>query len=81
MSFHGRFAAYDEVICRPTPLAGPELPVLVAGPSVAAARRAGRFGDGYLCAWPDADVSGAHRIAAMRKPRRSGSAGTPTVSR
>ena len=46
-SFKGRFISFDQVFCRPRP---PErhLPSGVGGDTVAAARRAGRLGDGYV---------------------------------
>jgi len=46
-SYHGRFVSFDNVFCRPLP---PErrIPIIVGGDTVAAARRAGRLGDGYF---------------------------------
>jgi probable F420-dependent oxidoreductase len=46
-SFEGRFVSFDDVYCRPLP---PErrIPIVVGGDTVAAARRAGRLGDGYF---------------------------------
>jgi len=46
-SFHGRFVNFDNVFCRPLP---PErrIPIIVGGDTAAAARRAGRLGDGYF---------------------------------
>jgi len=54
-SFHGRFVSFDKVFCRPLP---PErrVPIIVGGDTSAAARRAGRLGDGYF---PARDVSDA----------------------
>ena len=46
-SFHGRFVAFDEVFCRPRPVAA-RIPIIVGGDTRAAARRAGRLGDGYF---------------------------------
>ena len=45
-SFHGRFVSFDEVFCRPLPAAS--IPIIVGGDTKAAARRAGRLGDGYF---------------------------------
>jgi probable F420-dependent oxidoreductase len=45
-SFHGRFVNFDEVFCRPLPPA--PIPIIVGGDTKAAARRAGRLGDGYF---------------------------------
>ena len=46
-SYQGRFVSFDQVFCRPLP---PErrIPIIVGGDTVAAARRAGRLGDGYF---------------------------------
>jgi probable F420-dependent oxidoreductase len=46
-SFKGRFVSFDEVYCRPRP-AGGRIPVVIGGDTPAAARRAGRLGDGYF---------------------------------
>src|ERR1700761_9405073 len=46
-SHHGEFFVVDYVVCRPEPAAGERLPLHVGGHSRAAARRAGRFGDGF----------------------------------
>ena len=45
-SFHGRFVSFDEVFCRPLPAAS--IPIVVGGDTKAAARRAGRLGNGYF---------------------------------
>jgi probable F420-dependent oxidoreductase len=46
-SFAGRFVSFREVYCRPLPADG-RIPVIVGGDTRAAARRAGRLGDGYF---------------------------------
>ena len=46
-SFHGRFVNFDDVFCRPLPPAR-RIPIVVGGDTPAAARRAGRLGDGYF---------------------------------
>ena len=46
-SFRGRFVSFDQVFCRPLP-PNRNIPVIVGGDTVAAARRAGRLGDGYF---------------------------------
>jgi probable F420-dependent oxidoreductase len=50
-SFQGRFVAFQDVFCRPLP---PQrrIPIIVGGDTRAAARRAGRLGDGYFPARP-----------------------------
>ena len=47
-TFHGEFFELDNVYSYPKPLAAPSLPIHVGGSSQAAARRAGRRGDGWL---------------------------------
>jgi probable F420-dependent oxidoreductase len=46
-TYKGRFISFEQVFCRPLP---PErrIPIVVGGDTVAAARRAGRLGDGYF---------------------------------
>jgi len=43
---HGEFFSFDDAMCYPKPVSGQRLPVHIGGHSRAAARRAGRFGDG-----------------------------------
>ena len=47
VSHHGEFFQFDDVVCSPKPVAGQHLPVHIGGHSKAAARRAGRLGDGF----------------------------------
>ena len=46
-SYHGEFVNFDDLYCLPKP-AGGTIPVIVGGDTKAAARRAGRLGDGYF---------------------------------
>jgi probable F420-dependent oxidoreductase len=46
-SHHGEFFNFDDVMCYPKPVAGERLPIHIGGHSHAAARRAGRLGDGF----------------------------------
>lgn len=46
-SYHGRFVSFDDVFCRPLP-PDRRIPIVVGGDTPAAARRAGRLGDGYF---------------------------------
>jgi probable F420-dependent oxidoreductase len=46
-SYHGEFFSFDNAMCYPKPIAGERLPVHIGGHTRAAARRAGRFGDGF----------------------------------
>ncbi|GAB3266515.1 LLM class F420-dependent oxidoreductase [Nocardioides dilutus] len=43
---HGEFFSFDRAVCRPRPAQPGGVPIHVGGHSVAAARRAGRLGDG-----------------------------------
>ncbi|WP_139333120.1 LLM class flavin-dependent oxidoreductase, partial [Mycobacterium sp. SP-6446] len=47
VSHRGEFFDFDDVMCYPKPVAGERLPIHIGGHSRAAARRAGRFGDGF----------------------------------
>jgi probable F420-dependent oxidoreductase len=46
-SYTGRFVSFRDVFCRPLPAEG-RIPIIVGGDTRAAARRAGRLGDGYF---------------------------------
>src|ERR1700716_4508371 len=46
-SFAGEFVKFDKVSCNPKPVAK-SVPIVVGGHSEAAARRAGRLGDGFF---------------------------------
>ena len=46
-SFSGRFVSFRDVYCRPLP-PNRRIPIIVGGDTNAAARRAGRIGDGYF---------------------------------
>tara|TARA_B100001057_G_scaffold132380_1_gene131680 strand:- start:970 stop:1833 length:864 start_codon:yes stop_codon:yes gene_type:complete len=45
--YHGDFVDFDPIFCRPQPLNG-TVPIIIGGHSKAAARRAGRIGDGFF---------------------------------
>lgn len=47
VSFHGDYFSFDNVMSYPKPVAAKRFPVHIGGHSRAAARRAGRFGDGF----------------------------------
>ena len=47
VTHHGEFFQFENAVCSPKPVAGQYLPVHIGGHSKAAARRAGRFGDGF----------------------------------
>lgn len=46
-SFKGEFVNFDQVVLRPKPVQPGGVPIVVGGHSKAAARRAGRLGDGF----------------------------------
>jgi probable F420-dependent oxidoreductase len=46
-SFRGEFFDFENVMCYPKPVAAERLPIHIGGHSRAAARRAGRLGDGF----------------------------------
>jgi probable F420-dependent oxidoreductase len=47
-SFDGRFVRFDGMVSEPKPLQNGGVPIVVGGHSKAAARRAGRFGNGFF---------------------------------
>jgi probable F420-dependent oxidoreductase len=47
VTHHGEFFDFDNALCYPKPFAGRHLPTHIGGHSRAAARRAGRIGDGF----------------------------------
>lgn len=47
VSHHGEFFDFDDVMCYPKPVARERIPINIGGHSRAAARRAGRIGDGF----------------------------------
>lgn len=70
-SFHGDFVSFDDCIMRPQPANG-SIPIHVGGDSVAAARRAGRLGDGYLPARGDFESLRASIATARSAAREAG---------
>jgi probable F420-dependent oxidoreductase len=69
-SFHGEYFSFDNVMSYPKPVAADHFPVHIGGHSRAAARRAGRFGDGFQ----PLGVTGPHLaslIALMREEASS----------
>ena len=63
-TYQGEFANFANIYCRPQPANG-TIPIIVGGHSKAAARRAGRLGDGYFPArGAPADLIGLARRTA-----------------
>jgi probable F420-dependent oxidoreductase len=69
-SYHGECFDFDDVMCYPKPIARERLPVHIGGHSRAAARRAGRFGDGFQ----PLGVTGPHLAALIALMREEASA-------
>ena len=68
-SFQGEFVQFEGAYCRPQPVNG-SVPILIGGHSKAAARRAGRLGDGYFPArGADAEMISLVRQAAAEAGR------------
>ena len=65
VSHHGEFFNFDNAMCYPKPVAGEHLPIHVGGHSPAAARRAGRLGDGFQ----PLGVAGAELTALVAQMR------------
>ena len=65
-SYKGRFVSFDKVFCRPLPQER-RIPIIVGGDTVAAARRAGRLGDGYFPA-RNPPPRRSRRCAVPRRP-------------
>jgi probable F420-dependent oxidoreductase len=74
-SYHGEFVSFDPMIARPTPVQKPHPPIHVGGGFPQGARRAIRYGDGWIPVMGLADVPDAlpkfHAMAreAGRDPR------------
>lgn len=64
-SFDGEHVHLDRAVCEPKPFRASGVPVVVGGHSDAAARRAGRFGDGFFPAASPERVG--ELIAVMRR--------------
>jgi probable F420-dependent oxidoreductase len=68
VSFHGEFFAFDNLVSFPKPYQARSLPIHVGGSSRAAARRAGRRGDGYF---PGGLLLPDERAIQLRLARRA----------
>jgi probable F420-dependent oxidoreductase len=66
VSFTGKYISFGPIFCNPRPVHPEGIPLLIAGSSDFAARRAGRFGDGFTPL--DVDVSRLQELLlVMRK--------------
>jgi probable F420-dependent oxidoreductase len=63
-SFSGKYVSFDGAYCRPQPPGG-SVPIIIGGHTKAAARRAGRLGDGFFPARgaPQELIDEVHRAA------------------
>jgi probable F420-dependent oxidoreductase len=68
VSFHGEFFTFDDLCSFPKPYGVTHLPIHIGGASRAAARRAGRRGDGYF---PGGAVDPEERAAQLELARSS----------
>lgn len=64
-SFHGKHFNFGPVKCFPKPVQKPGVPIHIGGHSPAAARRAGRYGDGFFPAL--ADIASLRELFAMMR--------------
>jgi probable F420-dependent oxidoreductase len=71
-TFKGRFVAFENAYCRPQPV-NKSVPIIIGGHSAAAARRAGRLGDGFFPArGAPIDLITEARAAALAAGRDPG---------
>jgi alkanesulfonate monooxygenase SsuD/methylene tetrahydromethanopterin reductase-like flavin-dependent oxidoreductase (luciferase family) len=75
-TFHGEFLDLDDALVLPAP--APPPPIIVGGRSDAAARRAGRLGDGWLGIWNSARRFAEVVDLAAAEAARAGRHGPPT---
>ncbi len=71
-SFHGEFVNFHGVVSRPRPLQAGGVPIVVGGHTRAAARRAGRLGDGFFPLGVSADKLAALRATMSDSAREHG---------
>jgi alkanesulfonate monooxygenase SsuD/methylene tetrahydromethanopterin reductase-like flavin-dependent oxidoreductase (luciferase family) len=67
VTFHGRFWTLDGVQPHLRPVQRPHPPIWIGAHSLAGARRAGRFGDGYACPPETPAAEAAERYAAVKE--------------
>jgi len=71
-SFHGRYHRFSGVVSKPKPAQKGGVPIIVGGHSQAAARRAGRQGDGFYPLGVDLEGMGALVQVMNRAAREAG---------
>jgi probable F420-dependent oxidoreductase len=55
-SFHGEFTNFDDCLSLPKPVQADGVPIVIGGDSALAARRAGKFGDGWFPGVPNPET-------------------------
>lgn len=78
-SFTGRFVQWQAMTVAPRPVQQPHPPLWVGGNTVAMARRAGRFADGWI-PWQIAPEAFAERAAQARAAHRDSGRTTPFIA-
>jgi probable F420-dependent oxidoreductase len=73
-SYDGEFVSFTDAICSPRPAQG-SVPIVIGGHTEAAARRAGRLGDGFFPAKGETE----HLIAVMRDTARDAGRDPDTI--
>ena len=66
-SYHGETVSFENIRCAPKPLQPNGIPITVGGHSAAAARRAGRLGDGYAPLGYHSETDGWEFVEVMRE--------------
>ncbi|HEX7406018.1 MAG TPA: LLM class F420-dependent oxidoreductase [Candidatus Binatia bacterium] len=71
-SFKGEFVNFDRVVSKPKPVQAGGVPIVVGGHTTAAARRAGRLGDGFFPLGVSADQLASLRAIMAETARQHG---------
>ena len=69
-SYHGETVSFDRIRCVPKPVRPGGIPLIVGGHTEAAARRAGRLGDGFIPSGFSGDERADELIGIMREAAR-----------
>lgn len=66
-SYHGEFVSFTDISCDPKPRQPGGVPLIIGGHSEAAARRAGRIGDGFIPTGFEGDYDMSGLVALARR--------------